>query len=118
MTFLGIVGSRTFENYTFMKSFVDKWIKDNGKIIKIVSGGASGADSLARKYAIENNIPLVEHLPDYKTYGSCEPIMRNTLIIKDITHLIAFPSPNSKGTWDSINKAQKNNVSVYITSAV
>jgi len=57
---LGIVGSRTFSNYSLLKQFVDKF-KTNFKIDNIVSGGAIGADSLGAKYADENNISKIIH---------------------------------------------------------
>lgn len=34
--------------------------------------------------------------------------MRNTDIVNECTHMIAFPSVNGKGTQDSIGKAKEN----------
>ena len=77
------------------------------KIDVIVSGGATGIDAYAKRYAEENSLPLIENLPDYETYGRRAPLMRNTLIVDDADRMIAFPSGESKGTYDSIRKMEK-----------
>ncbi len=77
------------------------------KIDVIVSGGATGIDAYAKRYAEENSLPLIENLPDYETYGRRAPLMRNKLIVNDTDRMIAFPSGESKGTYDSIRKMEK-----------
>ena len=47
-----IAGSRGFNNYNYMKSQLN-----NYNITYIISGDAKGADTLAEKYAKENNNP-------------------------------------------------------------
>ena len=56
----------------------------------IVSGGAIGADTYARLYAVDNNIPLKEFLPNYKEYGRQAPILRNIQIVENCDFIIAF----------------------------
>lgn len=53
---LAIVGSREFENYDLVCEKVAK-IQETQKIDLIVSGGAKGADTLAKKYAALNHNP-------------------------------------------------------------
>ena len=77
------------------------------KVDAVVSGGAVGIDAYAKRYAEENNLPLIEHLPDYETYGRRAPLMRNTLIVNDADRMVAFPSGESKGTYDSIRKMDR-----------
>ena len=104
---VGIVGCRKFKNYELFKKKVQEWEKLNGKITMIVSGGATGADSLAERYAIEHNIGISIYKPDWIKFGKAAGIMRNTDIVNSSNRLIAFPSKSSVGTWDSINKAKK-----------
>lgn len=110
---LTIVGSRNYNDYTQFKNVINETLKKwNYKITdieKIISGGAKGADSLAEKFAKENNIILTIYQPDWKTFGKAAGIMRNTDIINDCTHVIAFPSHQGSGTQDSIRKAKKDN---------
>ena len=81
------------------------------KIDAVVSGGAVGIDTYAKRYAEENDLPLIEHLPDY---GRRAPLMRNTLIVDDADRMVAFPSGESKGTFDSIRKMEKTGKRVNI----
>lgn len=57
---------------------------------EIVSGGAKGIDSDARRYAQENNVPLKEFLPDYKRYCRAARPKRNLEIITYADVVISF----------------------------
>lgn len=103
---LAIVGSREFENYDLLCTEVEK-IKQTQTIELIISGGAKGADTLAKRYAALNHIPLMEFKPDYKQFGHNAPVQRNALIVKNTDWVLAFVAPTSKGTWDTIRKAKK-----------
>jgi len=113
---VAIVGCRKFKNYDMFKQKVHEWEKINGKITMIVSGGATGADSLAERYASENHIGISIFKPDWIKFGKAAGIMRNTDIVNGSNKLIAFPSKTSVGTWDSINKAKKAGKDVTIYS--
>lgn len=76
----------------------------------IVSGGANGVDNYAKEYAIKNNIPIVEYLPQYGKYGRQAPIMRNIQIVEDCDFLLAFWNGTSRGTKFTIDYAIKRNV--------
>ena len=112
MSILAIVGSRYYDNYEEFVKIVKKWKTEFGDISEIVSGGASGVDSLAARYAKENNIKLTEYLPDWTTYGKTACTMRNTQIINHAQRLLALPGPKSRGTYDSINKALKKKMNI------
>ena len=103
---LAIVGSRDYNNYDSFKIIVDKYISEIGKPIEIVSGGAKGVDSLAERYAQENNIPMRVFQADWQQYGKSAGPRRNTEIIENSTCVLALPAVNSVGTFDSITKAQ------------
>ena len=70
---------------------------------EIVSGGAKGIDSCAKKFAIKNKIKITEFLPEYDKYGRIAPLKRNDLIIDYSDMVIAFWDGKSKGTKDMIN---------------
>ena len=57
---------------------------------EIVSGGALGVDTCARKYAEKAGIKLTEFLPEYEKYGRRAPILRNIQIIDYSDTVIAF----------------------------
>ncbi len=114
---IGIVGSRQFNDYVSFEKCVFKILSNwniNFKNITIISGGAQGADTLAEIFAKKYNISMTIYKPDWKKYGKGAGIMRNTDIINECTHVIAFPSRTGKGTQDSIRKAQTKNIPVKI----
>ena len=73
----------------------------------IVSGGAKGADTYAREFAIKKGIRLIEHLPDYAKYGRAAPLVRNKLIIDDCDKVLAFWDGKSRGTKQTLDYAEK-----------
>ena len=103
---IAIIGSRNFTDKAFLNEKLNVYLKDYQDII-IISGGALGVDTLAKEYAKENNYTLVEHLPDYKTYGKAAPHVRNDLILDAADMVIAFWDGQSKGTMSVIMKAKK-----------
>ena len=74
---------------------------------EIISGGARGADTLARQYAVANGIPFTEIRPDYARYGKGAPLRRNTDIIARADLVIALWDGKSTGTAHAIRQCKK-----------
>jgi hypothetical protein len=111
---LAIVGSRTFKNFKRFKEILDK-LRGNGlKVSRITSGGAIGADSLAEKYAKQNDIPLHIYKPDWDKYGKRAGFIRNHEIVDNSDFLIAFWNGVSKGTQHSIMLAEQKQIDYRI----
>jgi len=100
---IAIVGSRdaTLAQYQQIKENVPD------QATSIISGGAKGADRLAAKYAAEKMLPLIEYLPDYKTFGSFAPLMRNQQIIMEADYVVCLWNGFSKGTASVIRLCMK-----------
>jgi len=113
--YLAIVGAREYTNKKRFTEIVDEWVEKNGFPDKIISGGATGVDTLAEHYAEERKIPFIKFLPEWNVHGKQAGPLRNTHIVNSSTHMIAMPTKNSIGTFDSIRKAEnkKIHVSVY-----
>jgi len=110
---LAIVGSRNFSDYElFKKSISDNY--DINDIDCIISGGATGADSLGKRFATENNISLIEYLPEWDKYGKSAGFKRNELIWTQADEGIAFWDGVSKGTQHSFKLAEKLNKKIII----
>lgn len=60
---LAIVGCRKAEMaiYPTIKYYIDDYIQKNGRPQKIISGGAKGIDSMAKRYSEENSILFQEY---------------------------------------------------------
>lgn len=104
---LAIVGSREINNPEILMTELKK-VPHLEQVTEIVSGGANGIDSLAKQYAEENGLKLTEFLPDYKSFGRCAPLARNTQIVEYADVVLAIPvKGSSRGTRDSMRKAEK-----------
>lgn len=97
---LAIIGSRTCPEID-IATYIDSLPE------MIISGGAIGIDTLARQFAEQNNIPLIEFLPEYSKYGRKAPLMRNIQIVENCDSVMAFWDGNSPGTKFTINYARK-----------
>ena len=103
--YLGIVGSRTFNDYALFERAIDKTLlrlSDKHDQIAFVSGGAKGADSFARRYAKEHKIKIIEFLPDWNKHGKAAGFIRNQEIIDKSDLLVAFWDGKSRGTYHDI----------------
>lgn len=97
---LAIVGSRDCPPINF-----EAYLPFRPRLI--ISGGARGADSFAKRYAFDNNIPIVEYLPKYHLYGRKAPILRNIQIVENCDYLIAFWDGRSPGTRFTLDYARR-----------
>ena len=115
-----IVGTRTFNDYSFLANKMDKILASKqGKRIIIVSGGAKGTDSLAERYALERDYKLYVINADWdgakaKGRPKSAGYIRNEDMHKFIAAhndrgCVAFWDGISKGTSHSIELAKKYN---------
>ncbi len=96
---LAIIGSRDFEDYDFMKECFEGFVAlRGGPPDMLVSGGAKGADSLARRLAEEKGIPFHEIDADWKKFGRAAGPIRNKQLVEFSDGALAFPLGLSKGT--------------------
>lgn len=76
---------------------------------QIVSGAANGIDRMARAFALQHHIQLIEVLPDYERYGRRAPLMRNNSIIDYADYVIAIWDGYSRGTKYVIDRCRALN---------
>lgn len=110
---LAVIGSRNYNDYETLCLSIGELLKTK-KIDTIVSGGATGADALAKLYAEAHGIDFVEFLPDWATYGRAAGPIRNKQIIEYCDEVLAFWNGESKGTKSAINLAKKADKKVHI----
>lgn len=100
---IAIIGSRDFNNYEFLKKELDNLIVFGDSII---SGGATGADTLAQRYAKEKGLSITIYYPNYAVEGRGAAFKRNTKIASSCDTLIAFWVNGSRGTKHAIDTAR------------
>lgn len=100
---VAIVGSRHIQHIN-----IDEVIQRiPARCREIVSGGAMGVDTLARKVAEHLNLPFTEFLPDYQRYGKIAPLKRNERIAAYCDKMIAIWDYSSNGTRNALLHAQR-----------
>lgn len=109
---ISVSGGRKFNDYVLLKQIMDHY---KPWITCINIGGAKGLDTLVERWCIENNIQYNIFKPQYQHVNDRgAPLRRNFDIINGTSFLLAFPTKESTGTWDAVNKAKKMNIPVYI----
>ena len=98
---VAVIGSRSITSYPLADVMPDG-------TTEIISGGARGADAIAREYALANNIPFTEIRPEYARYGKGAPLRRNLEIIARADIVIALWDGKSTGTAHSIAQCRKS----------
>ena len=76
----------------------------------ILHGGAKGVDTLADRYATENQLPKTIIKPDYQNRGRHAPLIRNTELVELADKVVCVYSADrirKGGTGDTYKKAIK-----------
>jgi|SRR5271157_5180938 len=110
-----ICGGRHYADFERIKSDL---IALGGKaaIEVVIHGGADGADCLGALAAQELEIPTIAEHADWKKHGNAAGPIRNQkmLDLYSPTLVLAYPDPESRGTWDMVRRAKKDDIEVRI----
>lgn len=115
-----VVGSRSFQSYSNLKSKLDFLLQNQSNIV-IISGGAKGADSLAEQYAKEKGYPFLVFPANWKKFGRKAGYIRNQEMHQFLSRqkkrgVVAFWDGKSRGAQHNFTLAtQYNNPLKVIT---
>lgn len=112
-----VAGSRGFFDYDLMRRELDElfWVSsefDDGDI-KIISGMADGADSLAIRYADERKLTKILFPANWNKYHRVAGFLRNEDMLSVATHLVVFWDGKSSGTRHMIEIAKAKGIPVW-----
>jgi len=105
-----VCGGRDFGDYSLLKESLNHLlskIRETHRVI-IVSGCARGADSLALRYALEDNLSVEKYPADWEANGRGAGYLRNEQMLKVANGVVAFPG--GKGTEHMVAIAQKKGI--------
>lgn len=115
-----VCGGRDYADADFVFQSLDRAAQKK-KIDVVFEGGADGADSLARKWALDRGVQCVTIHANWKKHGVSAGPKRNALMLttaqasaklaEDECGVIAFSG--GKGTANMIGQAEKNGVKVW-----
>ena len=117
-----VCGSRYFNQYSRLKYDLRRVLNHfnlDADNVEIVSGHCYGADYLGERFAREHNIKTKLFKAEWDKYGlSAGPIRNNQMInyIKDSDQpiVIAFLTPTSRGTRNTIDLARANKIQTFV----
>ena len=108
-----VCGSRYYTNRKKIYKVLDFMLKQIGDELMIISGGARGADTIAREWAVDRQVDHVVMYAKWKRQKRSAGPIRNRRMAKLKPHLVFAFHPNldeSKGTRDMINIARSRNI--------
>lgn len=108
---VAIVGGRVFADKTRLYEVMDELALKH-EIACVVSGGATGADSLGAEWAKDRGIATRVFIPEWKKHGRKAGILRNGQIVDAADMLVAFWDGKSPGTRNSVQRAEKKGIPV------
>jgi hypothetical protein len=108
-----VCGSRKWGDWKTLESMLST-LPDGTHIIE---GGAQGADTMARQFAIGRKWPYTEVKADWKKYGPSAGPIRNRVMLdmldKTADKVMAFfASTDSPGTKDTVREATDRGIHV------
>ena len=113
-----VAGSRGFFGYELMCRELDRLFNESrmfaGREVKIISGMADGADSLAIRYADERKLTKILFPANWKRYSRVAGFLRNEDMLSVATHLVAFWDGKSSGTRHMIEIAEAKGIPVWV----
>lgn len=109
-----IAGSRNILDYNLIKNN----IKNPENIEYIISGCASGIDTLAIEYARNNNIKCIQCPANWKQFGRKAGYMRNEHMVSIADYALIIWDGKSAGTRHTLNLCIKNKVPYKLVKLV
>lgn len=106
-----VCGGRDYNNYSFLTEKLNELAPTF-----VIQGGAKGADFLAKKYCIDNNISFNQIDAKWDLYGLSAGPKRNKemldLLLSKEGEKLVVAFPGGKGTLNMINQAKSFSIKV------
>lgn len=112
---VAIVGSRKASDELLMRCW--EYVESLSLDTIIISGGAVGIDEQAENCAFVRGMKTIILKPDWKQYGKAAGMIRNQHIVDMADEIAAFWDGKSKGTQNTIQRAQRAGKKVTIFEA-
>jgi hypothetical protein len=111
-----IAGCRNFYNYVILKERCEYFLQNKMKThnVIVISGHASGADSLGEKFAADHNLQCELFPADWEHHGKAAGPIRNAKMAEVADALIAFWDGQSRGTKSMIDLAKRKGLQVAV----
>ena len=100
-----VCGGREYDNRKNVFEQLDR-MRAKHNIFKVIQGGARGADALAKAWAINRGVPMIEERADWNRFGKAAGWMRNQRMIDEHRPEACIAFPGGRGTADMVRRAR------------
>ena len=114
-----VCGGREYADWTKLEQTLGDlyWSLDleEQNIFVLISGGAAGADTLARRFARQNDLVpynFEEYKADWDKYGKAAGFIRNQQMLDEGKPDLVIAFEGGRGTADMIQRAKKAKIKV------
>lgn len=112
-----VCGGRDYNDVVRITQALDKLRAKFGDFT-VVQGGARGADTLAKWWALSRNVACEEYPAQWDKYGKSAGYKRNALMADTLDTktdcVVAFPG--GKGTKNMVDLARARGIKVYVVN--
>jgi len=109
-----VTGSRNWRDEQAVQDALDDLAGPPGRWT-LIHGGARGLDAIAGKLAHQLGMKVEVHAAGWIEHGKKAGVLRNqTMVDLGADVCLAFPLPESRGTWDCIHRAQAAGITTRI----
>jgi hypothetical protein len=102
-----VCGGRGYQDWQTVGSQLDAL-----KPALVIHGGATGADSLAGKWAEQHGVPCRVEFADWSTHGRAAGPIRNQKMLDEYAPDLVLAFPGGRGTEDMKRRARAKGVPV------
>lgn len=106
-----VCGGRKFTGKVFLWNLLDALLCVN-QTEMVISGGAYGADTLAKEWAKARCVDHKEERAEWDKYGGDAGPRRNTRMLREWNPDLVIAMPGGRGTLDMRTKARRAGVSL------
>lgn len=106
-----VCGSRDYKDKESLETILDNFNR-SVEISVLIHGGSRGADSLAGKWATNNNIPVRVFYAQWKIHGLAAGPIRNHQMLNEGQPDLVIAFPGGTGTNDMVSKAEAAGIPV------
>lgn len=109
-----ICGGRDYRDWDgFCRSMHAVLVDAQGEELRIVHGGASGADAMATRWADEHGYECVVYAADWKGEGRSAGPRRNQRMLDSEHVWLVVAFPGGRGTADMVRRAEAKGIDVW-----
>lgn len=106
-----VCGGRHFDDAEWLYAVLDSF-DAYYDFTMLIEGAARGADTLARKWAEANNIPVRSFPADWKKHGKTAGPIRNQRMLDEGKPNLVIAFPGGLGTANMVNQAKTRGLEV------